>query len=463
MADLPQLPGITVTGVSPVPYDYTAALWYQLQLNEYLARQGATSHDPYVPPGGYGAPASKPPPAPPTESGDALELTWDEESGKYVPPTWAMNDQEYADYLGGGDTAYEQMWEERHPGEDVEEMAPGALLRPAPLEPAFDVRNLTPEPTLQQIRPPELKPPGPPRWFLPSLLGVLEYLPLLFPFIPQRTGPRELDEAPRLPPRLPPGAPPFFDPIMPPNWNDIAYEPREFEIGTPAPGPVPFGDLLRPGIPIGDPVGLPDDTIRNPDGTPFSPTVRPLPGDRPRPIADFPLPDAFPITNLAPFPNPGFKPGIPRVFKGTPTPRVANPTKRPPVRIDYDIDLPGWNEPVIRNPRDVARPLPPPFALPGNPLQPDVPLQPFAPLSPPPNRADPCNCSQVKDKKRKKQQPRTVCYEGKFREYARGTSKFSRKRVPCESQNVRPARRKKTPSMSDLARDVFGLTPFGSI
>jgi len=450
VADLPQLPGITVTGVSPVPYDYTAALWYQLQLNEYLARQGATAHDPYVPPGGYGAGAQTPPPKPPAPppAAEPLELTYNPDTGEMEPPTWAMNDAEYAEYLGGGDAAYEQMWEERHPGEEL----PG-LTDAQPGDPGYDMFQW-----------PEVVPVTPTA--VETAVGLLRRLvPWFTPFMPLPAGPQLQDETP-LPPRIPPGAPPWFDPIMPPNWNDIAYEPREFEVGKPAPGPVPFGDLQRWGLPIGDTPGLPGDPGLYEKVLPEVPVTSPR--NRPTPIADFPLGDPFPWANLVPYPTPQFEPGMPGVFTGIPIPRTATPTKRPPVRIDTDIDIPGWAEPVIRNPRDVARPLPPPYLVtptlqPDIPVLPDVPLQPFSPLSPPPYRADPCNCNKTKDKKRKKQEPRTVCYEGKFREYSRGTSKFARKRVPCESQNVRPGKRKKAPSMSDLARDVFGLTPFGSI
>jgi hypothetical protein len=417
---------------------------------------------------------------PPGDQRDSEGYSYNPDTGVPYPPTWAMNDAEYADFLGGGDSAYEQMWAERHGDEPVSPnetfMPPVGLLYPA-------VGTLA---TLGQV-----------------LLGGLGAI-----LFPQPTAPRELDEAPtpyKPPPRPPTNTPlPEFADPSPPNWSDIAYDfdPLDFNFPTPKPEfdfdfkPItklaPFLEYLfrtddlgdsqqRRILPISDNPGLFADAPRLPSFPepfiPFAPTTRP--GPSPVPVPDWVTPYT-PVDPFSPYiadPGPFYQPE-PIVRPGpAPTPR---PEPFPDVRtapgpiynpLPYDPTLPDiYSPPRTDAPPRVGDPLPD-FYNPYAP--PDVLLPPLPDfMTPPlpgafadpgdllqfaPDKADKCNCVKTKDKKKKKKsKPRQICYEGHYIEHSRGLTKVRGKQIPCDQVNVRAPRRK-TPGLPDLAKDIFGL------
>lgn len=388
--------------------------------------------------------------------------TYNPQTGVPYPPTWQMNDEEYATFLGGGDSAYDQMWVERHPDEPLPDVSfdpDESFTTPMPrLNPYI----APPKPTYTPPQPPEVVPRTIPKTYpgytpreipggnpfkyvppetvaLPETAGWLtRLLPWLTFFVPLPAGPRELDEAPEwwvLPPAVSPKPRtvtplPTFTEVEPIYVPDFQPQPIEF----PEPDRRIFidpGDSVRRIVqPVDDP-GMFADPGAIPE-FPFPDFEIPAePKTRPR--TDWPTPDpyrpALPDTFAPPWTATPTEPGVPpRV--DTP-PRVSDPYIPPfvdPFTPDPFVDVPTFPgtrtaPPGVGTPVDVFTLPPPFFDSPG--------LPPFSP----PNLADPCNCkpcSKKKDKKdKKKRQPRTVCYEGHYVETAWGLTKKRGKEIPC--------------------------------
>lgn len=359
---------------------------------------------------------------------DAEGYTYNPTTGIPYPPTWQMNDEEYATFLGGGDAAYDQMWEERHPGEDPDPLPPAdesfvlpiTLLYPA-------VGTLA---TLGTV-----------------LLGGLGAL-----LLPTPTAPRELDEAPTppKPPRRTPTPQAEPDDRIPFLWPSVPEftEPGPFPFALPVPRPGDMLDQWRPVLPISDDPGLFDDPLglpEFPEPEPFpSPDVRPRPAPRPSPTGS-PIESpwtAFPDVYADPW-------------------RIALPQPDVPTRLEPWLDTPV--DPFVATPTIPGTPLLPGLPLPGAPFDPFTPndpaRDPFDLLQdqPQPQNADSCDCTKVKKKKKKnKSQPRQICYEGHYVEHSRGLTKVRGKQIPCDTKKARSPRAR-TPSLPDLARDVFQL------
>jgi len=115
-------------------------------------------------------------------------------------------------------------------------------------------------------------------------------------------------------------------------------------------------------------------------------------------------------------------------------------------------------------------------------LSPGLSLDPFtSALSNPQTNQDKCRCDEKKKaKKREPKPPRTVCYRGTYQQRAKGISYHKGEQIPCESGPTAPkaksvkgavsglkkrgvkaaakyAKRKKAPSLGELARDVLGF------
>lgn len=315
--------------------------------------------------------------------------------------------------------------------------------------------------------------------------GVLTGLTaLLFPI---STGPALYDEAPGgvgAPPRLPPeGA---EDPIMPPNWEDIANAPFNPQIGT-IPR-LPWGQLVRwlaerlsggNNTPAASPpVPILDEFVVSPPGVDTRSGGGPLvtldsylipgsaydyPGDQVtfQPLPEVPLVE--PGIKLLPADLPDIGPGPAPAPRGTP-----------------GIDpLPGFADPFATpgpsaNPRTASEPTPDvlgdPFADPiGNPIgdpiaSPPLPtgtgpgtrttggtgpsgfadvgptrdplaqIDPLEMFGPGPVRPekDTCQCDK-KPKERKKRKPREKCFKGTYIQRASGTIFRPTEEVPCDA------------------------------
>lgn len=263
----------------------------------------------------------------------------------------------------------------------------------------------------------------------------------------------------RAPPRKPPAGPVVpLDPILPPNWQDIAYEPNPNFNADDLYDPfakyrgyplvrLPIGDPIRRSapIPIGPGIFEPfDDPLRVPEPQPFR---TPSPGPA-NPASPFVVP-ATPGTPLAdprrfadPFPFP-----TPRPVE---TPRIGRPIPAP------------IGDPFVLAPPVPGVPTAPPgvFVPPGLPqllLPPglDTFRLPAPDAFAPPNRADPCNCAEGKKKeKKKKRKPREICYRGTYREYKDGTSKKKLEQVACE-----PKKKAKLDSARSAARRLDPVIP----
>lgn len=144
-------------------------------------------------------------------------------------------------------------------------------------------------------------------------------------------------------------------------------------------------------------------------------------------------------------------------------PRIGDPVPRTPV----DTTPAGFIDDVVPN-------LYPP---------PDLAV---APIRVPPRKGD-CTCTTTdgggpKKKKKKKRADRAICYRGTYRQLKRGISYSPKEEVPCDARSreessrskksgsgkkpgttrgrtARGSRRGSSPSIGDLARDVFGI-PF---
>lgn len=438
MADAP-LPTVEVTGQPPQPGDYVNPDEFWVAYNTWLAslyQSYSSNWASYQP----GAPLYEW--DPPREDPELPEVVVTGERppiGEREFPivvsdfeTHDMNDQELADYYGGGDYGYETMWRERHPSEPLpgEELLPDESFAP-PIGLLYPlVGGLT---TLGRI-----------------LLGGFAGL-----FVPSPAGPRELDEAPAMPPRPPrTPLPPFTDPILPPNWEDIANEPYSDWIDIP--------DII---IPIGDPVPRRLVPELDTPGVPFLDPVMP----------EFPEPDYFPRSTPVP------RPGRPSTFPySDPTPTIyadpfGNPFAEPYFWPNPEpTERPGpFPDPLTDAPPRIGDPVAPPTVLPPRIADPIFdptrdPNSPFDPVRDPfdvfmdqplPQDASNCDCTKTKKKKKKgKSKPRSICYEGHYVEHSRGLTKVRGKEIPCDTKATRTRTpRKKSPSLPDLAKDIFGL------
>lgn len=265
-----------------------------------------------------------------------------------------------------------------------------------------------------------------PRPFIGPLIGAAaRAIPWLFGLlIPLPAGPRELDEAPMQPVAPPRPPPPRFDvpldPILPPNWHDLAYEP--FDFGAPGLPLVPFpriAPVVRPGDQV---IALPSPWFDDfPVEVPFPEPFRlPAPQRRADPLpAPNPWEFASPLPALLPAPQPS----------PVPTPTGA----------------PAWDPFTLAPPRPELTPrLPTPRPRPGNPPRP---VDYFGPTGDPsrfaqpmplpqpraqPQPKDPCQCTETKPKKRKPKAPREVCYRGTYIERSKSLSKTRKEIIPCQ-------------------------------
>lgn len=259
--------------------------------------------------------------------------------------------------------------------------------------------------------------------------------------------------------RAPPNRPPPrfdapLDPIMPPNWAEMVdwdifgvYQPLVPLIEDPYVRPI--GDPVRrtAPVPIGPGVFEPfDDPIAVPELQPFR------------------TPEPYPFSVPAPFVVPA-NPTDPFVIPR----RIADPIERPTER---PVTVPGVPDPFqfpIPDPVTVAPPRldpprvvapPNPFTNPWDTLNPTQdPFRDPLPFDfPQPQRADPCDCSKVKEKKKpkKKKQPRAVCYSGTYKESRYSTSKTPRKQVPCST----PPKKPKLDSGSKRGSSIAPAIPF---
>lgn len=322
---------------------------------------------------------------------------------------------------------------------------------------------------------------------------------LLFP---QPTGPREFDEAPggggAAPPTSPPGA---EDPVMPPNWWDLINEPFPVEKPGPPLIPIPIPPVEMPpnepefivsppGVtnpstpwldpftwkptidPIEVPIGFPGIELapdNEPDTRPGpAPTPTSTPGSDPNPFS----PDLVPDERRRPAPDP-FDPTAPDLFSPTLPDGFVDPIGDP---ITAPI-MPERTRPDTRTPTVTT--VPDPFV---DPVGPEL----FAPpelepilteFGPNPVRptADTCQCDKKPKQKKKKREPRTVCYKGTYQQRANGTIFRPTEEVPCDAalpKKVskretdpfgRPVPKKRgkrrTPTWQDTINDVFYPKP----
>lgn len=382
--------------------------------------------------------------------------TYNPQTGTPYPPVWQMNDQEYVDFLGGGDAAYEEVWRERHPDEPTDdELPPDESFAPYTL-PKFTYPGATPDNPTAEPRAPQKpwpgmqRPPTPPPE-LPPVEVISRGLPLLTTIVgglvallfPQPMGPRILDEAPwwELPPLkakpikkpTPVRTIPREDPELP----EVVIEQPYFD-------PVP-----RRVAPIGDDPGL--------FTYPFELPTRPAPYFDP---TGYPTTDPEPYLRPAdPFSDPFTDPKVdPR---GDPRTEPRIPTGDPFDPDEYTPGDPYIGTPVTPLPPYVFDPITAPpdtYTIPrGDPILADPTVDVAAPDS------NNCDCTdgggRRKKKKPKKRKPRTVCYRGTYVENANGLTKKRLEEVPCEPK-ARASRRKKTPGIGDLAKDVFGVPQF---
>ena len=149
------------------------------------------------------------------------------------------------------------------------------------------------------------------------------------------------------------------------------------------------------------------------------------------------IPDSFDPTEVvvsAPRPQPGtLAPpvvGLPVPIVSIPSPLgLTGPTANPePLPTDVDLATP------LQMPGPAATPLPTEFTL-ADPLRfTDPILTGSIPggVGSPPRSSDPCNCRPQQPKKRKKKKdPREVCYAGTYIERSKSLSKSPKRKVPC--------------------------------
>lgn len=233
------------------------------------------------------------------------------------------------------------------------------------------------------------------------------------------------------------------DPIMPPNWNDLANPgDRLFEsapgrrpVNDPTRLPIPdFGDRFAP-EPLGDPGELP-----TPDGPLVFPDLLPLPGVATRPATrpyapdvfsdPFAMPDADAFGSPRPGPNqstrprpsarPGTRPGAPNPlgFVGNPLLPQLPEDYRPPTGAPGGTSLPEF----------LTDPYPDILADPGG----DVEM---------PTADEQCQCDKPPKKKKPKATDRDVCRQGTYTQRKKGIKYAPRRIVPCEGE-IAPERKK---------------------
>jgi len=184
-------------------------------------------------------------------------------------------------------------------------------------------------------------------------------------------------------------------------------------------------------------------TTRSPQPEPSVRTARPLSQPQPEPSVRSAPPElTLPEITLDPGPIVAPQPRLDPTTTASPQPS--------PLTLTFSQPLPRANPVFLSAPR--PRPRPAPLAL-ANPFPTVSPatvspatvsqVEPrglTAPLPNPlsfaqPQPSSPCSCSpssKPSKKKRKKSEPRTVCYSGTYRERSRGINKQPRRKVPCQ-------------------------------
>jgi len=376
--------------------------------------------------------------------------------------THDMNDQELADYYGGGDAGYEQMWRERHPQEPMPGSYEEDFVDMFTVPPKVDVRQYIDDRTMRRTPGAPGKPfvyrglPELPDSPLPAGGSWLaRLLPWLGLFVPLRSGPRQLDEAPEwwdlpdirgIPPRPPvfTPLPDFLHPELEPQpLPEIPFDQPYFQPGT-NPRERPIDDpFVDPGM-FADPAGLPDFPLPKID-------FRPEPRSVPQPIGDPSQPywPSLPTNPYYPNPPDEFVPRVP------PKPDPFDPSTPDPVELPLPKPVPLPFDPPMEQPLPDG--IIPHFDFPVDLATPSF------PYAPPDDAKKDCKCAPCKDKKdkkKKKPKERTVCYEGHYVEHSRGLTKKRGKQIPCEKgQAAQPRARRpgRAPSLPGLARDIFGL------
>jgi len=288
------------------------------------------------------------------------------------------------------------------------------------------------------------------------------------PPVPEETEPEYLPDVVVTPP---PPKPPNTtvvgdDPIMPPNWEELS-DPGD-KVFESAPGRRPTADPTRLPIPdFGD-----------------QPAPEPLsdPRELPAPVGPLVFPDQYAVPDVEVMPtlSPYAPPVFPTAF-GYPDVDVERPASPGPSQ----LPRPGTST------RPSTRPPSPAPGIPAFPVE-----FPFLPFSPPenyrpttpqpggtslpdffsdpvpdifaepefdsdrPTSDDQCQCDKPPKKKKKPKQERAVCRQGTYTQRKKGISYTPHKIVPCEGverkTKSRP-RRPRSPTIGDLARDVFNL------
>ena len=313
--------------------------------------------------------------------------------------------------------------------------------------------------------------------------GLTGLVALLFP---QPLGPAAYDEAPT-PPQKPPQPPGATDPLAPPDWWDMAQGGDESLLdpiippGLPVPLPeveMPPGEKyfdVTPPIPTYNPFEVPLPFTWKPElqpievplglpGIELAPDVAPDPGPGPAPAPYSPpginplpgLPDLFPDVRRLPDPLP-YDPTAPDVLSD-PLPDLFGDPIGDPVATPR---IPDTTRPDTRTP--TAPGAPDFFADPGVPdtLTPELRDPLLTEFGPNPQKPDneTCSCAKKPKEKKKKRQPRAVCYKGTYQQRKNTTIFRPTAEVPCDAPPPKGAKkpRKRTPKWKDVLDEVFGF------
>jgi len=256
----------------------------------------------------------------------------------------------------------------------------------------------------------------------------------------------------RPPPPINTAPPPAAnDPIMPPNWNDLAHPgDLTFEPPLPFSGPGTLWDLLLVPIPLPgnqpapEPLSDPGE-LPFPSGPDVFPDVTTLPGSTGMPSAypnpdpvlpgSFGFPDPFGIGSPLAHPDPISRPGV--------SPRPGGrPTTPGPIEIPLPI---GFADPGTDwNPRPIPRPpggrsLPEFFTDPSPDILADPQFDTDMPTS-----DDQCQCDQKPKKKKKPKTARAVCYQGTYTQRKKGISYAPKRVVPCAGEKKSKSKKPKS-------------------